>query len=480
MTTALLWLRRDLRLTDHPALIAACERHERVLPVYIHAPDEDAPWSPGAASRWWLHHSLKALGDSLKAIGAPLIIREGDSLTSLRALIKETDASAVYWSRLYEPTAIARDTRVKEALRSDEIEAESFNSALLFEPWTLKTLSGEPYRVFTPFWRNASARLHSPVPLAAPEHISAPKKLPKSLPLDALNLLPKIPWAGGFTPRWQPGEAGAFIALNEFCEERMPDYKEARDIPSLDATSSLSPHLHFGEISPRQIIARAQAQAASDDAPGMLAGSEHFAREIGWREFAHHLLFHYPKTPDEPMYASKFGRFPWRKRGESINDLEAWQRGQTGIPIVDAGMRQLWTTGYMHNRVRMIVASLLTKNLLIPWQDGAHWFWDTLVDASLANNTLGWQWVAGCGADAAPYYRIFNPVLQSAKFDPHGIYLRRWVPELAALPDKDLHAPWEKPALLAGTGYPKPIVDLADSRVRALAAYEAIKGTDPA
>jgi deoxyribodipyrimidine photo-lyase len=420
------------------------------------------------------------LGDSLAATGAPLVIREGESLATLRSLIQETKASAVYWSRLYEPAAIARDTRVKEALRSDGIEVESFNSALLFEPWTLKTGNGDPYRVFTPFWRNASARLHSPVPLIAPTQISTPKKLPTSLPLEALNLQPKIPWASGFSPRWRPGEAGAFAALNRFCEERMPGYKVERDLPAVDATSSLSPHLHFGEISPRQIVARAQAQATSDDAPGTLAGSEHFAREIGWREFAHHLLFHYPKTPEEPMYAGKFGRFPWRERGESINDFEAWQRGQTGIPIVDAGMRQLWATGWMHNRVRMIVASLLTKNLLVNWQEGARWFWDTLVDANLASNTLGWQWFAGCGADAAPYYRIFNPALQSAKFDPRGVYLRHWLPELAALPDDALHAPWEKPTLLAGTGYPRPIVDLAESRALALAAYDRIKAANDA
>ncbi|MGH8461319.1 MAG: cryptochrome/photolyase family protein [Stenotrophobium sp.] len=475
MSTALLWFRRDLRLTDHPALLAACERHERVLPVFIHAPDEEAPWSPGAASRWWLHRSLKALGDSLAALGSPLVIRRGDSLAELRTLIAETGASAIYWSRLYEPAAIARDTRVKDALRSDGIEAESFNSALLFEPWTLKTGSGDPYRVFTPFWRNASAHLGHPAPLAAPAQIRAPDKLPASLPLLSLGLLPKVAWDDGLYVNWQPGEAAALAQPGRFCDERMPGYKTERDLPGIAATSSLSPHLHFGEISPRQIVARAQAQAVRENEAGALAGSEHFIREIGWREFAHHLLFHYPQTPEQPLYADKFGRFPWRGRSDYIGDLEAWQRGRTGIPIVDAGMRQLWASGWMHNRVRMIVASLLTKNLLVNWQEGARWFWDTLVDADLASNTLGWQWVAGCGADAAPYYRIFNPVLQSRKFDPDGIYLRRWLPELAALPDHALHAPWEKPALLAGTSYPTRIVDLAASRTRALGAYAAIK-----
>jgi deoxyribodipyrimidine photo-lyase len=477
MSTAILWFRRDLRLADHPALLAACERHDRVLPVYIHAPDEEAPWQPGGASRWWLHHSLTALGEALAASGAPLVIREGSSLETLRALIAETGASAVYWSRLYEPAIIARDSRVKNALRDEGIEAESFNSALLFEPWALKTGAEAPYRVFTPFWRNASARLGHPAPRPAPDRILPPDVLPASLPLTALGLLPTVAWDGGLYAHWQPGEYAALTRLEKFCDNAADRYKQRRDVPGVDGTSALSPYLHFGEISPQQIVARMQALMAQDTAPGVLASGENYIRELGWREFAHHLLYHYPQTPDAPLYADKFERFPWRARSSYIGDLEAWQRGRSGIPIVDAGMRQLWHSGWMHNRVRMIVASLLTKNLLIPWQDGARWFWDTLVDASLASNTLGWQWSAGCGADAAPYYRIFNPVLQSRKFDPDGVYLRRWLPELAALPTDALHAPWEHPALLAGTDYPKPIVDLADSRTRALAAYDVIKST---
>ncbi|TXH04453.1 MAG: deoxyribodipyrimidine photo-lyase [Nevskiaceae bacterium] len=479
MSTVLLWLRRDLRLTDHPALLAACERHQRVVPVYIHAPDEEAPWAPGGAARWWLHHSLKALSESLAAAGSPLVIRAGDSLDTLRALADETGARAVYWSRLYEPAAIARDRRVKDALRRDGLEVESFNSALLCEPWTVKTGSGDPYRVFTPFWRNAVTRLAETRPQPAPTRIAGPAQAPQSLPLNALGLLPKIAWDDGLYAYCRPGEAAALERLDRFCEERIARYSAQRDVPGVAATSGLSPYLHFGEISPRQIVARAQAQAAAGGEAGLLAGSEHFIREVGWREFGHHLLFHFPQTPDQPLYADKYGRFPWRAPADYADDLRAWQRGRTGIPIVDAGMRQLWATGWMHNRVRMIVASLLTKNLLIPWQEGARWFWDTLVDASLANNTLGWQWSAGCGADAAPYYRIFNPVLQSAKFDPQGVYLRQWLPELAALPDDALHAPWEKPALLAGTGYPLPIIDLAASRDRALAAYDAIKTPQP-
>lgn len=482
MSTALVWLRRDLRLSDQPALHAAASRHERVLSVYLHAPEEEAPWAPGGASQWWLHHSLTALGDSLAKLGSPLLIRRGPSLDGLRALAKETGASAVYWTRVYEPAAIARDKAVKEALRADGLSAESFNAALLFEPWELKTGGGEPYRVFTPFWRNAEARIDGLAPpLPAPETLKAPAKTPKGLRIEELELLPTIAWDGGFYPHWQPGEAGALARLRRFAAEPLHRYKTQRDLPAVDATSALSPHLHFGELSPRTAVAMAR-DAGREVGPGWLASAENFVRELGWREFSHHLLFHYPHTTDAPMYA-KFAAFPWRDPTAYAVDLKAWQRGRTGIPIVDAGMRQLWTTGWMHNRVRMIVASLLTKNLLIPWQEGARWFWDTLVDASLPQNSLGWQWTAGCGADAAPYFRIFNPVLQGEKFDGDGAYTRHWVPEVAKLPDKFLHRPWEAPSDIrraAGLGldsvYAKPIVDLGKSRDRALAAYADIKG----
>ena len=475
MTTAIVWFRRDFRLTDHPALDAACANHKQVVPVYIHAPDEDASWQPGGASRWWLHHSLKALDGSLRVRGSSLLILKGGTLAELRRLIAATGATAVHWNRVYEPAIIARDKDIKQALRADSNNVQSHNGALLFEPWTLKTGAGDPYRVFTPFWRNASAHMPTAAPLPAPEQISTPQQTVPGLPLDALKLLPAIPWDGGFYEHWQPGEAGAMRRLDTFCESAIADYKAKRDYPAVAATSALSPYLHFGEISPRQIVTRVRTEMAHDTQAGAMAGAEHFIREVGWREFAHHLLFHYPQTPDTPLYVEKYGRFPWRERTDYIGDLEAWQQGRTGIPIVDAGMRQLWHTGWMHNRVRMIVASLLTKNLLIPWQEGARWFWDTLVDASLANNTLGWQWSAGCGADAAPFYRIFNPVLQSAKFDERGEYLRRWIPELKGVPTEYIHAPWEHPSVLNGTGYPKPIIDLAASRQRALGAYEKIK-----
>ncbi len=474
MTAAIVWFRRDLRLADNPALRHALEHHERVLPVYIHAPDEEAPWAPGAAARWWLHHSLEALSIAMARAGAPLLLRQGASLHQLRELARTVDASAVYWNRLYEPASIARDQAIKQSLREDGLIAESFNAALLAEPWQLKTGNGDPCRVFTPYWRNAGARLpQHPPPLPAVRKLSPVAAAPQGLPLKALGLLPDIRWDGGLRETWVPGEAGAWKRLEQYCDDAAAHYKEKRDLPAVEATSRLSPHLHFGEISPGQIVARLRRLAAEDTRHGVVANTDHYIRELGWREFAHHLLYHYPHTPLQPLNP-KFAAFPWRKPRDYAADLRAWQRGRTGVPIVDAGMRQLWHTGWMHNRVRMIVASFLTKNLLIPWQEGARWFWDTLVDADLANNTQGWQWTAGCGADAAPYFRVFNPVLQSGKFDSRGIYLRRWVPELAQLPDAALHAPWLA-KIAVPAPYDAPIVELAGSRERALLAYADIK-----
>ena len=465
MKTAILWFRRDLRLADNPALHLALREAERLVPVYIWAPDEEGAWAPGGASRWWLHHSLADLAGELEKRGCPLVIRSGDSLAELRKLARETGATGVYWNRLYEPAVIARDSRIKEALRADGLDAESANAALLIEPWQIKTGGGDPYRVFTPYWKAAQALLPVGRLEPVPSELKPASPRPAGLALDALELLPTIPWDAGFGERWQPGAGGARKRLERFAEDAVLDYSARRDQPAQDATSSLSPHLHFGDIGPRQVLLRMQRALAEDRSSGRIATTEHFLREIGWREFAHHLLFHYPKTPTEPLY-DKFAAFPWRKPKEYAADLAAWQRGRTGVPIVDAGMRELWVTGIMHNRVRMIVASFLTKNLLIPWQEGARWFWDTLVDADLPNNTLGWQWTAGCGADAAPYFRVFNPVLQSQKFDPQGEYLRRWLPELAALPTDRLHVPGaHRPA----------IVDLAESRQRALDAYAKTK-----
>jgi deoxyribodipyrimidine photo-lyase len=487
MTTAIVWFRRDLRLADNPALHAARERHAHVVPVYLHAPNEENAWQPGAATRWWLHHALASLSDSLDKAGAPLVIRSGGSLEELRKLAKAVGADAVYWNRLYEPAIVSRDKQIKEALREDGLEVESFNAALLAEPWELKTGGGGPYRVFSPFYRTLDARLRAQLgegraPVAGIRTLKPSPKTPKGESLESLKLLPTIGWDGGFRQHWSPGEPGAHQRLEAFCKGAVGTYREARDLPAIEATSGLSPHLHFGEMSPLQVTVRIERLLADNSAAGVRANAEWFLREIGWREFAHHLLFHYPHTVEQPLSA-QFAKFPWRAKQDYAADLKAWQRGSTGIPIVDAGMRQLWHIGWMHNRVRMIVASFLTKNLLIPWQEGAAWFWDTLVDADLANNTLGWQWSAGSGADAAPYFRIFNPVLQSAKFDDRAAYIRQWVPELAKLDDKSIHAPWEaKPAALQkagfiiGKNYPKPIVDLKQSRDRALKAYDAIKG----
>jgi len=468
MSTALVWFRRDLRLADHPALLAALAQHERVIPVYIHAADEEGEWAPGAASRWWLHHALSALAHELRSRGSALVIRRGSSLDALLQLVRESGAEAVYWHRLYEPTVIERDKAVKAALREHGLDARSFNGALLAEPWTVAKADGGPYRVFTAFWR------------ALPRHaIGAPEPAPDDLPahpvagepLDALALLPRIAWDSGMRQSWRPGEVGALALLRDFVSERVERYTAERDLPARQATSRLSAPLHFGEVSPRPVIAALRLQAP-DAGADFAAGGEHYERELGWREFAHHLLFHFPQTAGAPL-DPRFSAFAWRASSQYAADLRAWQRGETGIPIVDAGMRELWHTGFMHNRVRMIVASLLTKNLLVPWQEGARWFWDTLVDADLANNTLGWQWTAGCGADAAPYFRVFNPVLQSRKFDPDGIYLKRWLPELAGLQGEALHAPWM--SRLPPADYARPIVDLAQSRQRALEAWGRLR-----
>ena len=479
MSTAIVWFRRDLRLADHPALAAALERHERIIPLYIHAPEEEGQWALGGAQRWWLHHSLKALAASLEAGGARLTIRRGPCEQALGELLDETGAEAVYWNRLYEPRVIERDRRIKAWLRENrEVHAESFNAALLYEPWQVETGQGQPYRVFTPFWKRISGYGLSDSIEPAPVTIPGRQHAPASEPIAALDLKPKIPWDQGLEAAWQPGEPGAQARLERFCSDLPSDYSEAPERPALDGTSALSPHLHFGEIGPRQIVRalrqRGQAETVS-------AGV--FLSELGWRDFAHHLLFHFPETPERPLNP-RFEAFPWRDpRAEAADDLAAWQAGRTGVPLVDAGMRQLWHCGWMHNRIRMVVASFLTKNLRINWLHGAHWFWNTLVDADLASNTLGWQWAGGCGADAQPYFRIFNPVRQGERFDPDGSYVRTWVPEIATLADRHIHAPWQAPAnvleaagITPGLHYPRPIVDLKASRQAALAAFETIKG----
>lgn len=468
--TALLWLRRDLRMADNPALHHALQEARRVIPVFIHAPEEEAPWSPGAASLWWLHHSLAALSTQISRLGSRLIIRRGHSLTTLQQLIEATGATLVCWNRLYEPAVIARDTHIKVTLKDQGIECSSHNAALLFEPWEVRNQQGKPFRVFTPFWKHCQTRLaEQHLPLPAPSTLPTIDSALTSLSPSELQLLPSIPWDTGMRGHWQPGEAGAQARLQSFIDVAVHDYKTSRDRPDKPGTSLLAPYLHFGEISPRQIVAELNAQGVA---------AEPYVRQLGWREFSHHLLYHFPHTPDKPLDV-RFENFPWDKNAAA---LKAWQRGRTGVPLVDAGMRELWHTGYMHNRVRMVVASFLTKNLRIHWLEGARWFWATLVDADLANNTLGWQWTAGCGADAAPYFRVFNPVLQAERFDPDFAYLRRWLPELARLPDKWITRPWTAPAtelhkvgIELGQHYPQPIVDLSLSREAALAAYAQIK-----
>jgi len=473
----ILWFRQDLRLQDNPALHAAVQRGA-VLPVYILDEAGEGKWPMGGASRWWLHHSLAALDAALRERGSRLILARGESGAVLRELVKQSGADAVFWNRRYEPAAIARDAALKSALGTEGVEVKSFAAAVLFEPHTVMNKSGGPFQVFTPFWRHClTLEVAEPVQLPAGE-IAAPAKWPRSLVLAELALLPTIPWDVGFRAAWEPGEAGAAKRLKKFVSGAMERYADERNLPDRDGTSALSPHLHFGDISPRQIWSAVRALSRESGVFPPNRGAQVFLSEVGWREFSYHLLFHFPHTPDAPL-REEFARFPWRS---DAAQLRAWQRGRTGYPIVDAGMRQLWATGWMHNRVRMIVASFLVKHLRLSWREGAAWFWDTLVDADLAANTLGWQWTAGCGADAAPYFRIFNPILQGAKFDPNGDYVRRWVPELARVPAEFIHAPWEASSLelsaagvVLGRNYPQPVVDHGEARAAALAALKTLR-----
>ncbi len=482
MPATLVWFRQDLRLQDNPALHAALARGGAVIPVYILDDAGEGRWAPGGASRWWLQHSLAALDTALRERGLRLVLARGDAETVLRDLIKQTGATALHWNRRYEPASIARDAAVKTALGAGGVEVKSSAASVLFEPHTVKNKTGGPFQVFTPFWKHCLT-LEVPEPVKLPAGPwRAPEKWPRSLALDELGLLPRIPWDEGFRPVWQPGEAGAAKRLKHFLARAVEEYADERNRPDKDGTSALSPHLHFGEISPRQIWAAVRALSKDTGVFPSSRGAQVFLSEVGWREFAYHLLYHFPHTPEAPLRA-EFAAFPWRT---DAAQLRAWQRGQTGYPIVDAGMRQLWATGWMHNRVRMIVASFLVKHLRLSWQEGAAWFWDTLVDADLAANTLGWQWTAGCGADAAPYFRIFNPILQGLKFDPNGDYVRRWVPELGRLSSELIHQPWTATPLelraagvTLGENYPAPMVDHGAARDAALAALESIRKPRP-
>jgi deoxyribodipyrimidine photo-lyase len=471
------WFRNDLRLADNRALSAAIATGAPVIAFYLLDDVSPVPWKMGGASRWWLAHSLEALGADIVARGSALILRRGAARDVLPEFVAETGASAVYVTRSYEPWAVAVEQDLKCAFDSGGVAFKRFGGALLREPEDVRTKTGDVYKVYTPFWRALSEGYVPPAAMFAPSIIRAPAKLPVSDTLADWKLTPSRPdWAHGWNELWQPGEAGAKSRLDEFLRSALAYYKEDRNRPDRPGTSRLSPHLHFGEISPTACWRAAAAFAANS--PGADRGLETFLKEIVWREFSATLLFHWPDLPDAP-FRKEFAAFPWI---ENTAHLEAWRRGETGYPIVDAGMRELWRTGYMHNRVRMVVASFLIKHLLLPWQAGEAWFWDTLLDADLANNAASWQWVAGSGADAAPYFRIFNPVAQGDKFDPDGSYVRQYVPELSRLPADAIHAPWQASAAVLsaagvtlGKNYPHPIVDHAAARTRALAAYTAVK-----
>lgn len=473
--SSIVWFRRDLRLEDNPALRAAASDGP-VIPVFVLSDEAEGGWPMGAASRWWLHHSLASLSADLEERGGALILRTGTVLDQLRDLAEATGAKRIVWNRRYEPDVIEHDKALKAALKDDGLTAESFGDRVLFEPWDSLKADDTPYKVFTPYWRAMLGRDTPDEPASKPRGLEVLDADVDRVDLDDLALLPTIPWADEFPEHWTPGESGARAALRRAIRGAIGDYAEGRDRPDDVGTSRLSPHLHFGEVSPRRVWH--DVKRAIDDGKVDEENGEAYLRQLGWRDFSNQLLYHFPTTQHEPL-REEFGRFPWR---EDESARRAWERGQTGYPIVDAGMRELWRTGWMHNRVRMVVASFLVKDLLIPWQEGAAWFWDTLVDADLANNTMGWQWTAGCGADAAPYFRVFNPTSQGERWDPDGTYVRRWVPEIEALPDRWIHRPWEAPAdvlreagVTLGEDYPEPIVDHSLARDKALAAYDKIR-----
>ncbi len=471
----IVWFRNDLRVADNAALSAAVETGLPVVCMFIR--DQSGPVrANGAAQTWWLHHSLVALDEKLRAIGTRLVFRSGETAAVLDAVIAETGASHVFWNRRYDPAAIPLDGSIKSDLKAGGVDVRTFDGQLLHEPTQVKTGSGGPFKVYSPFWRAFNTLPEPRPPYAAPLKLSDGSGRIQSERLEDWNLLPTKPdWAQGMNVEWTPGEDGAAARLDAFLDGAVHGYADDRNLPGHLSTSKLSPHLAMGEITPFQIW-----HASGDTAAATPRDIDKFRSEVGWREFAYHLLFHFPKLAND-NYNSSFNAFPWSEARADV--LKAWQRGQTGYPIVDAGMRELWTTGWMHNRVRMIVASFLIKHLMIDWREGEKWFWDTLVDACPANNPASWQWVAGSGADAAPYYRIFNPILQGEKFDGDGAYVRKWVPEIRALPDKFLHKPWEAPlsvlkdsGVKLGETYPRPIVDHDTARQRALSAFKSLKG----
>jgi deoxyribodipyrimidine photo-lyase len=460
--SCIVWFNQDLRTSDHAPLQAAVKLGYDVIPLYIHSTDPD-PWPMGSASRWWLHHSLIQLSSKFLQKGAPLIIRQGRVIHVLKEIFKATGASALFFHHRVEPFA----RQVEKDLEGLGCQLHGFFDQLLFTPGTVLNGKSEPYRVYTPFY-NACLKMPSPrLPIAEPKDLPGASKTIDSMRVEDLDLLPSIPWDNEFSLLSTPGEEGARLRLKQFLSKGIVDYGKQRDFPSIDGTSLLSAHLHFGEISVFQMWQAILKSVGEVGRPYM--------RQLLWREFAHHMLYYFPHTDRAPL-RDEFIDFPWKT---DKKHLSLWQKGQTGYPIVDAGMRQLRRLGWMHNRLRMIVGSFLVKDLLIPWQEGARWFWDTLIDADLANNSFGWQWVSGCGADAAPYFRIFNPVTQAEKFDPEGIYVRAFVPELKNLPNEWIHKPWQAPesilrsaGVVLGKNYPYPIVDHEKARKLALESFQ--------
>lgn len=472
----IVWFRSDLRVDDNSALLAASQSGQPVICLYVFDDLEDESTAYGGAQKWWLHHSLTALSCSIRQLGGFLVLRRGNPELVVKQVAGQTNARSVVWNRRYATSHIARDTKLKQELSENGLNIVSFDGALLHEPTQLRTGAGGPYRVYSPFWRAFSGLEEPREPVPSPEKIKNGGSELQSDNIADWNLLPTNPdWSAGIAAEWTPGEAGAAERLNDFLDGSIENYKEGRDIPSVNYTSKLSAHLAFGEITPYQIWSKLESSN-----PYPSPNKEKFKKEIVWREFSYHLLVNFDDLKNI-NYNPDFDAFPWQDAPEH---LEAWKKGLTGYPLVDAGMRQLWQTGWMHNRVRMVVGSFLVKHLLIDWREGEKWFWDTLVDADPASNTASWQWIAGSGADAAPYFRVFNPVLQGAKFDKDGAYVRRYCPELASLPDKFIHAPWEAPKtvleqanVLLGDTYPNPIVDHKFARDRALSAYKTMKET---
>lgn len=471
---SLVILRKDLRLDDNEALWLAREKSEQVIPVFIWDPDERNEWSAGAASKVWMHHSLNSFSKELQSIGSKLVLRRGELVKSTLDLCSETKANKVFLAADYEPSLIIENEELKRVCESKGMELVLCRANLICQARDLQTQQGKPFQVYTPFWKAYQKKTRSIEAYPKLEKLPAPSRWPSSCSVEELELLPGIKWDEDMISYWKPGIIGARENFKSFTQSSILSYKTERDFPSKPGTSRLSPHLHFGEISPRRLwlhLTKEGTKAGPD--------KEQFLKEIFWREFGYHLLFHFDYLPTQPL-RKEFENFPWR---DSSEFLERWQKGQTGYPLVDAGMRELYATGWMHNRIRMVVASFLVKHLRLHWLEGAKWFWDTLVDADLASNTLGWQWAAGCGPDAAPYFRIFNPIIQSKKFDAEGKYIRQWVPELRLLNSKQIHTPWEcdtsdleKLNIKLGKNYPKPIVDHQTARKEALDAYQKIKG----